>query len=109
MGKVTKVKGELYDGEYERAWERGRISGPEPKKLVKKNVDVYIIVADTYSELIGEIDNIGAYNLHWCNVRYNTNGSISSHQLLDASDMGFEGLPRKIKRKWRAALRSGSE
>ena len=97
MGKVTKVKGKLV--------------GRDGNEIEAANVDVYSIVADTYSELISEIDNIGAHNLRWCNAgRRWPSGAINTTEglcWLYSRDMGFEGLPRKMNRKWWAALRSG--
>ena len=56
------------------------------------DVDVYHVVADTYSELIVAIDQITDNDLFW----------HTGHQ----GEMGFEGLPHKSKGKWRAKLRT---
>ena len=56
------------------------------------DVDVFHVVADTYSELITAIDEIVSEDLFWNNGR--------------ADDLGFEGLPKKRKGKWRAVLRT---
>ena len=55
------------------------------------DVDVYHVVADTYSELISEIDNIPEEDLIW----HHRN-----------RELGFESLPHKRNGKWEVKLRT---
>lgn len=69
------------------------LSKYDPKRngFMEWEIDVYYIVADSYSELIMGIDHIPANELHWHSV---------------SGELGFEGLPHKTDGKWRASLRT---
>ena len=66
---------------------------PKLEGWMEWEIDVYYIVADSYSELIMGIDQIPANDLHW-------------HKNTQLEELGFEGLPHKTDGKWRASLRT---
>lgn len=66
---------------------------PNLNGFMEWEIDVYYIVADSYSELIMGIDQIPANDLHW-------------HKDTEFGELGFEGLPHKTDGKWRASLRT---
>ena len=86
MHKVTKKREKLSGTK--------PIRGRSDSTRWEWDIDVYHVVADTYSELITAIDQIAENNLFW------HNGNPY------ADDMGFEGLPHKRSGKWKAKLRT---
>ena len=86
--KVTKRKGEYIEKVWKSTpanWHSGGYY-----EDVKRNVTVFHISADTFSELISAIDKIDDDNLTWFSPR---------------GTLGIEGLPKKSDGKWKAKLK----
>ena len=95
-GDSTSTKNSMYGLRPVVTKKRETLVGKLHPKLegwMEWEIDVYYIVADSYSELIMGIDQIPANDLHW-------------HKNTQLEELGFEGLPHKTDGKWRASLRT---